>query len=111
MTRYLVPFFLFAAVTTIAPRPAAADTVIAYDTVDAIEAISNRSIEVTGIIAGNSAPSTTRYTLASSTTPNEAGARCDRYALLAMSKPGKFQLVMTTLSGAFSTCKLVVRAP
>lgn len=105
-----------------ASRPAdavgAGDTTI-YDAVDAIEVQSDR-IKVTGIISGQSDPSTTMYQIASSSPGDTGGgstdvaaSRCDRLALLAMSRPGKFQfatVVLFTIPLRYS-CKLIVRAP
>ncbi|MEO7730198.1 MAG: hypothetical protein ABIY55_04440 [Kofleriaceae bacterium] len=98
-----------AAFTMVSTGLAAADTV--YDTVEAIETTGARNIKVTGIIAGQSAPTTASYSLAGSSTDIDAGARCDRLALLAMSKPGKFQFVMVLVSFNVNNCKLVLRAP
>jgi hypothetical protein len=67
---------------------------------------------VTGIVSGHGAPSTTDYNLITGTaaTPDYA-ARCDRLALLAMSKPGKFQFVITFIGSLGFSCQLIVRAP
>ncbi|HEY0987478.1 MAG TPA: hypothetical protein VGD80_10525 [Kofleriaceae bacterium] len=95
---------------------AAQGDVTAYDTVDAIE-VQASTITVTGIIAGQGAPSTTRYSILStgsstSSSTDVGAARCDRLALLAMSKPGKFQFAVIDLgfSSRFS-CKLIARTP
>src|SRR5687768_15681500 len=108
MIRHLITCLTIAALTMIAPESARADLgdVTAYDTVDAIEVTSN-DIVVTGIIAGQGAPSTTRYDFFT-----EVGAsRCDRLALLAMSKPGKFQFAVVELDFERFSCKLILRTP
>jgi len=97
------------------PPAMAAGNTITYDTVDAVEVLADR-ISVTGIISGQGTPSTREYTIFSSSSTtgatDVAASRCDRLALLAMSKPGKFQFAVTLLTGtgAFS-CTLIVRAP
>jgi hypothetical protein len=87
-----------------------------YDTVDAVEVFGSR-ITVTGIIAGQSAPSEFIYVIfdgsSSGSTPGGAN-RCDRLALLAMAKPGKYQfatLIVPDTFGSFYSCKLIVRTP
>jgi hypothetical protein len=108
MTRQLARLAVVA-VLVLSSRLAAADVV--YDTVDAVETGSNSSIVVTGVIAGQGTPTTTFYSLGSSSAGGvDPAARCDRLALLAMSKPGKFQLVMVQHSPQVA-CKLVVRTP
>lgn len=97
------------------PLPAAAaGNPITYDTVDAIEVLANE-IKVTGIISGQDAPSTTLYTIISSSSStgrtDVAASRCDRLALLAMSKPGKYQFAVTLVGFSEYSCKLIVRTP
>src|SRR5690348_7562344 len=109
MTRQLALCLAIVALSIVSPEPARADfgDVITYDTVDAVEVNSATSLTVTGIIVGQGASSSVRYRVGTS----ELGtARCDRLALLAISKPGKFQLALVDQSGLF-TCKLIVRAP
>lgn len=85
-----------------------------YDTVDAVQSgPSDREITVTGIIAGQSNTTTLTYRLrtnAASNTTEDVPARCDRFALLAMAKPGKYQFATVGTPGFFD-CKLIVRAP
>jgi hypothetical protein len=109
MIRHLITVLAIAALTMISPESARADTgdVTAYATVDAIEAIGN-DIFVTGIIAGQGAPSTTRYDVFET---EVTASRCDRMALLAMSKPGKFQFVMVEHEFQRFACKLILRTP
>jgi hypothetical protein len=116
MTRHLVTCLAFTALLFVSPTPAAAATFAndsaVYDTVDAIEVLKESStiadgIKVTGIISGQSAPSELSYVIAG---PTDHPARCERLALLAMSKPGKFQLALLRVDGGF-TCKLIVRTP
>ena|ERR1041384_621210 len=114
MTRHLVAGLVLASLAILSPRPAAADgTPIVYDTVDALQLRNNNVIRVTGIISGQGASSTTDYNLISGSVGSvDYAARCDRLALLAMSKPGKFQFVITS-TGGFSGfyCQLIVRTP
>ena len=121
MFRLVAMCCAIAAFTFEAPRPAAAaagDTTT-YDTVDAIEVQADQ-IKVTGIISGQGDPTTRLYKIVSSPTavsgaePTDvAASRCDRLALLAMSKPGKFQFAVVQIvdfSPRYS-CKLIVRTP
>jgi hypothetical protein len=128
MFRHLIPSIALAALATFSPTPAGAavGSLTTFDTVDAIEATFATSdsshavgVRVTGIIVGNSGPTTVSVKLTSVTIVNASGvgpvdpvARCDRMAMLAMSRPGKFQfaLVETNVFEVF-TCKLIVRAP
>jgi hypothetical protein len=114
MTRHLVAGLVIASLATLAPRPAAADgTPIIYDAVDALQLRNNNVIRVTGIISGQGAPTTTDYNLITNgiASPDYA-ARCDRLALLAMSKPGKFQFAVVPFgSGPGFLCELIVRTP
>lgn len=96
------------------PVPAAAAPLpgisAVYDSVDAVE-VSGSQITVTGIVAGDPAPTERIYTISDFSQQTGAAARCDRLALLAMTKPGKFQFA--TVRGQFSSfsCKLIVRTP
>ena len=91
-----------------APRPAAAAITHVFDTVDAVE-ISGTAINVTGILAGQTAPTTVMFEF------YDAGRvqRCERLAVLAMSKPGKYQFGIGGPSGPNLTpsCKLALRTP
>lgn len=123
MTRHLVTCLAIITLAFVSPTPAAAATTAnssaVYDTVDAIEVSPSDnfgipSITVTGIISGQSAPSELRYPISipSSGIITDEAARCDRFALLAMSKPGKFQLAMIISPfGDSFNCKLIVRTP
>lgn len=104
MTRYFATMLLSTVLLTIAPRLAAAD--VTYDTVDAVQPNNDTIIQVTGIRSGDGEPSTVVYSFFDNTLTE----RCVRFALLAMSKPGKFQLVIA-VSNTIRTCRLVVRTP
>jgi hypothetical protein len=81
-----------------------------YDTVDAIQS-SPSLITVTGIVAGQSAPTTSSYVVATGGVGDPI-ARCDRFALLAISKPGKFRFAtVSSASGNHFDCQLITRAP
>ena len=121
MFRLVAMCCVIAALTFEAPLPASAATgdTTTYDTVDAIEVFADQ-IKVTGIISGQGAPSTRMYRIVSSSTDGSSGgptdvaaSRCDRLALLAISKPGKFQFAVVQIvdfSPRYS-CKLIVRTP
>jgi hypothetical protein len=85
-----------------------------YDTVDAVQSGTNeRRITITGIIAGQTTVTTLTYQLRTTSATNaseDLAARCDRFALLAMAKPGKYQFATVGFAGSFD-CKLSVRAP
>lgn len=86
------------------PAMAATSDTTTYDAVEVVSSV----ITVTGIISGQGAPTTTTYTVLGGT---ESAARCDRLALLAMAKPGKFQFAVVTQFGDEVSCKLIVRTP
>lgn len=95
-----------------APRVAAAETVFAaYDTIDAYDVRPNGGIRITGILAGASAPTTTLYNVGSSSTTTDNSMRCDRLALLAMTKPGKFQFFLIEDGFGPLSCRLKLRTP
>lgn len=105
------------AISLASMTPASADTASGpqvYDTVDAVQSgPGERRITITGIIAGQSTTTTLTYFLrgnSATTTTEDVSARCDRFALLAMAKPGKYQFATVGIPGSFD-CKLAVRAP
>lgn len=108
MTHHRFAALATAALISLSAAVAAADTT--YDTVEAVETIGDTEIKVTGIIAGQSTPTETIYEL-SGFNSTEKGNRCDRLALLAMSKPGKFRLVMVDQQFQTVSCKLILRTP
>jgi len=98
-----------AAFTLASPHPAvAADATTTYDTVDAFE-IQSAHFLVTGILQGQSTPTTRSFFVG---TGNDARASlCQRFAMLVMSKPGKFRFAATDRGASTADCKLTVRAP
>jgi len=119
MGRRLIRCFTLVALSMV-PAVSSADPIVStspavYDIVDAVEVQGNR-INITGIIAGESAPSEFSYAIfdgsASGTTP-EGANRCDRLALLTIAKPGKYQFAITRTPNLSSrmSCKLIVRTP
>jgi hypothetical protein len=107
------------ATSLVAPTPviaAPADGPHVYDTVDAVQSgSSDRQITITGIITGQSTATTMTYQLRGNVSTNateDMTARCDRFALLAMAKPGKYQFATIRLSSSpVYDCKLTVRTP
>jgi hypothetical protein len=107
------------AVSLASPTTASADIANGahvYDTVDEVQSgPSERQITITGIIAGQSTATTMTYTLrvnsSSSTATEDVTARCDRFALLAMAKPGKYQFATIRPFPPTYDCKLTVRTP
>jgi hypothetical protein len=118
MSRHLIGCLIIA-LAFHSPAPAVAEPSpgfpAVYETVDAVEAWGSRII-VTGIISGQQSLSELSYTIydgtAASASP-EAAARCDRLAMLAMAKPGKYQFATVEVANTFGKfgCKLIVRAP
>ena len=93
----------------VAPRPAAATVTYTYvfDTVDAFEIDPNTYyFTLTGIPSGQTAPVTQTIFFIS----QQIAQRCERLALLAMSKPGKYQLHIGA-NTSNTGCKLVRRVP
>jgi hypothetical protein len=108
----------------VAPRPAAAAVTDFYDTIDAVEvnnldpnAAGDRSVlTVTGILTGQTAAITRVYIFANANPPAnvDMAMHCHRLAVLAMSKPGKFQYAIGPgpFSGTIAHgCKLIARTP
>ena len=102
----------FLSITTVTPRPAGASAVISvvFDTVDFVEIRTddarNLFLLVRGIPSGQSTPSTGTFNFGNYNTtfgvdPADAATRCERLALIAMSKPGKYQfgIGLQNLSG------------
>jgi hypothetical protein len=115
MSRHLVRCLTFVVLSCLSATPAVAAAPEApgpaiYDTIDAVE-VWGSQITITGIISGQSSPSQLLYGITGDTP--ERAARCDRLALLAMTKPGKYQLAMLQPFGSIFGfgCKLIVRAP
>ena len=115
MSRFPLSAVLAFPLLLLSTAPASADEASVghvYDTVDRVESGPDR-ITITGIIAGQSAPTTLTYFVDAHGAGDPAG-RCDRYALLAMSRPGKYQFG-TVLFGTFGlttfTCSLATRTP
>jgi hypothetical protein len=85
------------------PRSAAAAVTDFYDTVDSAEinkrdsgAGSNPTLLVRGILAGGTAPITRSYVFTGTTNLEglETAMHCHRLAVLAMSRPGKYQFAI-----------------
>jgi hypothetical protein len=100
-----------AAVADDVPNPAT--TSATYDTVDTVE-VWGTLIVVTGIISGQATPTRLLYNiLDQSGASGIAASRCDRLALLAMSKPGKFRFAAVLIDSSFTrfSCRLILRTP
>ena len=100
------------ATSLISPTPASADFPFdgrVYDTVDAVQSDADL-ITVTGIVVGQSTVTTSSYRIAA-TASSDGVARCDRFALLAMAKPGKYRFATVLAPGDMFVCKLTLRTP
>ncbi|HZH77006.1 MAG TPA: hypothetical protein VEY88_13320 [Archangium sp.] len=122
--------------TLVSPAPASAETTAThvFESVESYNILGDSSsagveyIELTGVIQGEGAPRTVRLTYAPKTasgtgtdltSSKRTFERCERLALLAMSKPGQYLLAMRQErigTGGYGTtyhigCKLTVRVP
>ncbi|MFP2957944.1 hypothetical protein ACLEPN_08965 [Myxococcus sp. 1LA] len=80
-----------------------------FTTVDAVQAYSLSGFEVTGILEGEATPRTITFWPEHGNYESQQGfgARCDRMALLLMTRPGRFQLTVEMPSFyQATTCKL-----
>jgi hypothetical protein len=114
---------LLLALASPVPADAAITAIYVFETVDSYDiAGERREVKVTGIISGEAEPRTVTLTYApiysSSSSTDEVGSkrtfeRCERFALMAMSKPGQYLLEMrqeTIYSGTYMIgCKLTRR--
>ncbi|HEY0477104.1 MAG TPA: hypothetical protein VGD37_06250 [Kofleriaceae bacterium] len=106
-----------------APRPAAAAATDVYDTVDSVEVNNSdfnfgsapATVVVVGILAGGTTPSSRTYNFGNNNSVPGAvdtAMHCQRLAVVAMSKPGKFQFAIGPGPGVTAHgCKLILRAP
>ncbi|WIG93050.1 hypothetical protein [Myxococcus sp. SDU36] len=101
------------AALTLAPSAMAEDaeygTSYVFTTVDAVMAYSLSGFEVTGILEGEATPRTISFWSAVGNYESQQGfgARCDRMALLLMTRPGRFHLTVRIPASNYSaTCKL-----
>lgn len=113
---------LFALVSS-TPVSATILSTYVFETVDSYDIYGDRrEVKVTGIISGEAAPRTVTITYnavgSTSSGSDEFGAkrtfeRCERFALMAMSKPGQYLFELRQESSSVSTlhvgCKLTRR--
>lgn len=112
MTHRLIAFLVIASLTFLAPRPAAAAITHTFDTVDAVEIISPSSndanaIIVTGIRTGQTTATTVTFLFGNAV---DHARQCERFALIAMAKPGKYRFAIGVHTGGSyygSGCKLI----
>jgi hypothetical protein len=117
--------------TLVSPAPASAETTATYvfESVESYNIVGDTTgldqVEVTGVIQGESARSTVKlsYTVTYGSTSSGTDYtsakrtfdRCERLVLLALSKPGLYQLEMRQERDSFSVqyigCKLTRRVP
>lgn len=77
-----------------------------YDTVDAV-AVYGNIIVITGVVSGERTSTEIRYPVYND---SESASRCDRLAMLAVAKPGKYQFAMVDVGSWAYACKLIVRS-
>ena len=115
---------VFAASTLATPRSATAAVNESYDTIDLAEltqrnpnfTFSPPTLTLRGIPTGASAPVTRTYVFAQSSTATEnleAAMYCHRLAVLAMSKPGKYQFAIhfSNTTSVNVGCRLALITP
>jgi hypothetical protein len=118
MARHLIPGLAIVTLTLISSAaiadPPLANAAAVYETVDSVS-VGGRRIIVTGIISGQTTPSTFQYIIfdeSASSGTTDSASRCDRLALLAMSKPGKFRFALEHPDFVSSfRCTLTLRTP
>jgi hypothetical protein len=113
---------VLAALALVTPRHVAADPGIqtVFDTVDSVE-IKNHDlcggcttqavVNIRGIRAGQSVPGDFSFNFGGNT---DMATRCERLAVIAMSKPGKFQFGIgadTVITAGHGDCKLILVNP
>jgi hypothetical protein len=82
-----------------------------FTTVDAVD-LNSITLTVTGVLEGESAPSSHSVYFVSSAPLGDAQlSGCERKALLAMSKPGQYTFSITQLTQYGVSCKLARVAP
>lgn len=125
MIRRLAIGLAITSLALVCPRAFAAPTGDVYDTVDSVEVHNfntdvgsgtNVTLTVTGIRAGAAAPVTKVYSFGTvSQYALDAVHQCQRLAVLAMSKPGKFRFSVNTpysYAPSFAVgCAMTVRTP
>ncbi len=99
-------------------RPMSAATFTGvFDTVDSVELNLDSSlvkIVIVGVPAGGSTPISQTFSFGptSSATSFPTASRCERMALAAISKPGKYQFAIgVNNNGTTGACKLILVAP
>lgn len=79
-----------------------------FETVDSIDAYSSVGLRVTGILQGEATPRTVSLVASSSNFEGLTRA-CERYALIAMSRPGQYYLEARRGGTYLEGCKLTRR--
>ena len=84
---------------------------VVFTTVDAVQLVSNR-FYVTGVVEGEAAAST-RYVTFNANDPELNRGACERLAVLALERPGRYRLEVAYYPPNYqgSTCKLVRANP
>jgi hypothetical protein len=116
--RSVLSALLLAGVMATAPRVATASglpgDVVAYDSVDSFEIENANRLIITGLRAGEKQASTATYFIrysGGSGPQVDYAAQCQRMALLAMSKPGKYTFSIVQEDDEFVHCRLAARKP
>ena len=110
MLRHLAIYAVTGALTLAASRAAHADPLTLFDSVDAVEVRGGgKEITVTGILTGDTAPTSRTYFVEGNP---DLMSRCERQALLAQAKPGKYRFGIGYDDNTIQVnCKLSLRTP
>ena len=106
--KHFIHLLIAACLVALAAAPGAASAdigprTVLFETVDSFETIGGSQATIVGIVQGETAPRSFLVLMG-----NAAITRCDRLALLAMNRPGRFIFSFDNTSDA-STCRLTRR--
>jgi hypothetical protein len=107
--KHFINLLIAACLVALAATPGAASAAIGpntvvFETVDSFETVGRTQARIEGIVQGETAPQSFSVFF----TTNEAAVRCDRLALMAMNRPGRFLFSFDSASEV-STCRLTSR--
>jgi len=81
-------------------------TTVVFTAVDAVS-LRSSGIQITGVPEGAAAPVTSTWSVYSAS----YAEACERYALLAMERPGRYRLEVLSSGSSLQYCRLVRAAP
>jgi hypothetical protein len=104
-TALTAALLLVAAPSAVHAEPLDPPDSITFETVDSVQFHDNRSLIVKGIPVGQSQPQEYSFYFYAS---NEAAAECHKQALIAMDRPGRYRLELTSPDEGYA-CRLIRR--